>query len=338
RKHECQERRATVLRSASPALLTFVLAAGLFLPLHNVQAQSGEGSQPRYITISKVSVGQAKGKKPKVKVTGKSSLIPSGTKVEFRVTWMSQVIHSATEAVSGSSFSVEFTVPNAPLTTDDFEIITVIDLAKQSSKVRAKLKKDPEKFPPTLNPWTEYHRDQKFKMADAEAVKQEVAEIRAFFLERLSALSAVRKTVLAGAQAAKDKTEYTDDDKFDAKKWRKFIDKEGIRPVAAIQKELKEAWESKRFQPYRRALFPMRELSNCVAFTVVDASTQLYKEAGLELDPMDTDPEENKLVTETRTRNPTEIRELKRLGKAVRGALPAAPAPTAKPDKKKDNQ
>ncbi len=320
-----------------PRLVTFIafLLVGLSLGLDRASGQ--EESHPAHLVISKVTVSPNK-KKFKINVTGKIEHLPKGAKVEFRLTLRSQTVESYKYTVEGGTLRAEFDTGVIPVTPDKFTFITVVDLEEQPSKVKSAIKKNPKAFPPAMDPWTEYHPDQTFLVGDMKLVEAENEYIRTFFTSRISALSSIRKEVIDKAKAVEAGEEFVKDGVFEPKLWRKWFDVQAVAKIRVIQGEVEDAWKAKRFQPFKRACFSMRELTACIAVTALDESKKLYKSAELEYDEKDTDADEHKLLTETRTRMPTAIRELKRLGKAVRGALPAEAEKPAGDGKKKNGK
>jgi len=278
------------------------------------------------VTISKIKVTPDK-KNFKIAVNGKIDHLPTGAKVEFRLTLRSQALQTFTYTVSGGLLRAEFTAKDVPVTSEQFTFITVVEQEDQPGKVKGKMAQKPKIFPPALNPWTEYHPGHRFQVADPAAIATEITYVREFFLTRIKALSSLRKEILAKVEAVEAGEEFVKDDAFQAKAWRKWFDTQAVAKIRTIQKDVEDAWTSKRFQPYKRACYSMRELSACIAVIALAESKKLYKSAQLKLDPKDTDPEIYKLRTETRTRMPTSIRELKRLGTSVRSALPAEASP-----------
>ncbi len=232
-------------------------------------------------------------KKIQIKVRGKRGSLPKGTKVSFQITWMFQPVHTEEIRLNEDSFSEVITINSAPIVADDFSLIAIIDLEKQTRTVSKQLSRDKEGFPPGEHPWTQYFPQQPFKLFSEARVAEEVKFVRDYIEQHISQLKELRKLAVTNFENADFAEDFVRKDKFDEKKWRKFYDEQVIAEMRKLQKDLESKVNSSRFNPYRGPLFNLTELNHCIAWHILNFSKSLYDIMARDPDPMDTDPKKH---------------------------------------------
>lgn len=290
--------------------------------------------QVRRLTFTSVSAEQD-GKGWVVRVTGKAPAVPQGTKVDFELTWRSQLIESFEVVIEGADFSAELKPKRALVTPDDFVWRTSIRPEKQSPTVRRTLERDAENFPPGSTYWVDYHFDHPFKLATAAEVEAELGDLRTFFVERFTNLAKLDRSVRDKVQAVQAGTDMVQGGKFAADQWRKWFAKDVLAPIRKIQEEITKSHEVARFAAFRHTLELLNEVSRGVAKRALGSQQDLFREKQVELPEEDKVPKD--LDTETRRRRVSD-RELNQLIEEIRKqlGLQEEPAPPAPPPAEKE--
>lgn len=339
--------RAWPLRLASlqPPPWLFTLLLGVFVfGVDSVHAQ-GESGPKTYVSIRSIEP-KLEGKNWVLTVSGKNELVPSDVKVGFRILFRSATIQefSMTAGNPGSLFEEKFTLKDMPVTTELFTLATVIELDEQRGSAKRKITSDEEKFPPGLNPWTQYHFDHRFKLVDPAQIAAEAEFVRKFYIGHLTTMARLRSEVEANAKKVAAGEEFVSKDgKFEEEKWRKWMDKDVIPELKKTQAAAFEAMGSERFIVYRRQSAWLVEISRCLNHQILGLSAKLYRDQGLEPAAMDTDKEKHELDTAGDPRRRDRFELTKDLVQQLLDSLPAAPAKpkpaeepkkTPKPDSK----
>lgn len=291
--------------------LTLGLLALVFVSAFDasrVEAQS-EARDP-IVQITSIKA-EKKDKKWVIKVKGEAPKLPEGVKVDFEMTWRSQVIETFREKIeSPKRFEVLLSPKKGLATADGLQIKTVIYLkdiksgrSVQSKSVRSAIDKDTKTFNPASKPWTDHHFDHEFRLATEEELEAELGAIRKYFEDRYVELAKLDRLVKSNAEAVREGTEFSTGDKLDTKKWRKWFDKDVVERLIELREETKKEYENKDFLPYRAALFNLEELTAAVAKRALSKQRKLYKEYGEELTKEFDEPEN--LDAETRRRRVT---------------------------------
>lgn len=269
-----------------------------------VEAQ-GEGDLGKQlITLTKEPTSRKDSGGWTVFVEAKAPLLPAGTKVRFILTWMSQKIETFTVEVEGSkTIREQFKVKKAPISMTPFQFRTEVHGGKdQSKRVRDAMKRDPDTFPPSLDPWTDYHSKFKFQIASQEEIDAALKTTRAFFKERYMTLGKLDTKVQKDFKKAKEGEAFSKNEEFDGTKWNKFIDKEVLGVIGPMQEEILGKIKEEEFRPFRRTLMELVEIANAVAYRSTKASIDLHKHFGGAAPDAHVKPE--KVNTKTRRRNP----------------------------------
>lgn len=276
-----------------------VLALSVLGLLAGARAHAQPETMVHVITLASVKADKQDGKWV-ITVVGAAPKVPVGTKVDFQITWRSQVLESFRETLdSPSQFTVTLKPKSGFATTDDLLLQTLISLKDpesgqsiQSKKVQDAIKADPVTFAPERAPWTDYHFDRTFRLTTAEDLEAELVEVRKFFEDRYLALAGLDRAVSDRVKAVQAGTEFMNKDKFESKKWRKWFDDDVVKPIVDLQKELEKTQQNPKFVPYRTPLYLLSELSNAIGKRVLAAQSDLYKEKGVELSAKEAEPED----------------------------------------------
>lgn len=296
------------------------------------QAQS-ETREP-FIKLTSIKAKENDGKWI-IKVQGKAPDVPKGTKVDFEMTWRSQLVQSFRQTLSSpGSFTVELKPKKAVASSEKFQIRTVIyvlDPIKTKKKVQSKavqqeFDKKQDRFNPAAAPWTDYHFDLEFQLATQEEIAAELASIQEFFESRYVKLSEIDRDVRTKAKGVREGTEFTKNEKFQLDKWRKWFADDVVKEIISIQKEITEGHENKRFMPYRLPLALMTDLSAAIAKRALQQQKKLFKEKSAELktedkehEGLDADPRTRRVSSRTLQRLVNEIQEHIGLGAEEEG-------------------
>ena len=219
--------------------------------------------------------------------------IPVGTKIDFLLTWRSQLVQTFSVTVPANrKISDSLLVKKLEPSPDKYMFRSVIDPKKQTSKVVKELEKKKELFPPAAAPWTEFHFDHQFVIGTAEEIEASLKETRDWFVGRYSKLAKRDLEVRDGVKSIEAGTDYTKPNgDFDEKKWRGFMDKKVISEIVEMQEEIKKSFQDPRFLAHRLALSYLLELSVAVGKRTTNESKKLYTSKGLTPSPLDTKPE-----------------------------------------------
>ncbi len=302
------------------------------------QDPQGEKSQDPLIILKSVKpVQDSKNNKNWVlKVRGIAPKLPSGTKVEFLLTWRGQTLGKFPVKLSSSSFSEEFKVKNLPISADRYMFRTVVALDQQSSSVKKSMAKNTRSFPPDLNPWTDYHHDHEFRLGSPSEIAAEIQAIRSFFMDRVDKVGELDFLVTEARTRieAEEDEEFTNKDgKFKEKKYRNWIKKQIVAPIREVQEQIDAAFKEKRYMAYRLQLMTLKEITNGIARRVVDNSLKIYEAKNVAVEDQDKKPKNLDLTTRTR-RLPSE-RYLKRQFESLMDQLPSE---EKEPSKKEDSR
>lgn len=291
-----RERARRGARLPRTARLGVLVALGLLGWVGSLKAQPE--SMIRLITLTSVTAAKEDGKWV-ITAQGAAPKLPAGAKVDFQVTWRSQVLQSFRETLeSPAAFTVSLKPKAGFASTDGLLLQTVVYLkdatsgqSVQPKKVLDAIKADPESFPPNRAPWTDYNFDLTFQLTTPEDMQAELEQTRKFFEDRYVALAKLDRVVADQVKAVQAGSEFVTKDKFDAKKWRKWFDDDVVKPIVDLQKEIEKAHENPQYIPYRTALFLLQELSGAIGKRVLTAQADLYKEKNVELSAAEGEPE-----------------------------------------------
>lgn len=213
-----------------------------------------------------------------IAVRGRCPDVPKGCTIDFVLTWKSQSIDTFPFKNVDGTIDTEFQVRSVPRTRDHFYFRSIIRLEKQSSKTRRALEAIPEKFPPTLAPWTGHHSELRFRLFKAQEFKASRSKIRTIFETRVELLEKIDAEVRDAFDLAQIGEEYTKPDgSFDVTAWRAWFDGHAIETLRTQRKDIREWVQESRFLPYRRSLAALDGLVNRVASRAFARSVELYE-------------------------------------------------------------
>lgn len=283
--------------------LAFSLALGLLLVLGFISPDlvmaQGEGRGPdgenlKLLEFVKIEVTKDEDKsRYSIDITANGPKIPVGTKIDLLLTWRSQLVQTFTVTVPANrKIRESLLLKKLEPSPDKYMFRSVIDPAKQTSKVEKALEKEEELFPAAAAPWTEFHFNHQFVIGTAEEIEAALKETRDWFVERYTKMAKLDGEVRNGVKAVEEGTEYTKPNgDFDEKKWRTFMDKKVISELVDAQEEIKKNFQDPRFLAHRLALSYLLELSVAVGKRTTNESKKLYNAKGLTPSPLDTKPE-----------------------------------------------
>ena len=294
-----------------PLLSVLLLFCGAILRPNSVEAQ-GEGRGPngedlRLLELIRIEVTKDEDSGRYVlDVQGKATKMPAGTKLDLLLTWRSQLVETFTVTLPpNKKFRESFKLKPLEASSHKYMFRSVIDLKKQTSKVKKDLAKDEELFPPAAAPWTEFHFDKQFVIGTAEEIAAAKKLIQDYFVTtytELAKIDALVKKSLADCSEGVDFRRSSGD--FDENAWRKFMDKKVIEVVSEYQEEIIKGFNEPRFLAYRLALSHLRDLSIAVGKRATHESIKLYRVEGLDPSPSDVKPEKLDIKVKSGNRVP----------------------------------
>ena len=210
------------------------------------------------------------------------------------------------------------------------------DWRSSGGNSKRSIEKDKQNFPTGLNPWTEYHFDNRFKLIDPELVAKENAYVRDFYLSRLRTLSSIRSEVGKAVARVQAGEEYVSKKgEFLEKRWRKWMNGH-ISDLKRVQKESQDAIKESRLILFRKQTSQLQEVSRCINYQVLKLSADLYEEKGLALDPMDTDVKKHELDTNGDPRRRKRLKSVNLFARSLLDSLPKVPKAKEPTPKGKD--
>ena len=220
--------------------------------------------------------------------------LPAGAVLDFSLRWRFKDIENFPVTLSGSSrkFKKTFTT-KFDTSVHGLFLRAQLYYDKQPKAVKAYIDKHRERFFPGKGPWIYNYGNQRINLGTEADIKKQNQEVKDFFKRHLEAVTALENKLTAQIRLAAKKEAFHQGDKFDAKAWQAWLEKEIRDPIRKLQRENAAARKDLKFLANSRDIeIYLPRVNQIMARRSYENSKKLYQRLGLPVSKEDKLPKD----------------------------------------------